>query len=372
MGHPLIRFELYQMEQMENTACLSLALNGGFAARSFTVGGDPFIGNYAFYNVLFDYYREQQAAKDWLFDVEDASATITIPLQRGGLEEALTHMAGFLAAQDFSEDGFSAAKETAKERFSQQYKSELFRAGLKLRESTSFNAGFLLSDLLADIEQIDFETFVSCAEHLLIPGNMCFCAFGDLGEPDPQALSDALEKAFPTDERTVELRGIAFDPYCRQNCHVMNIGRNRLNLMAEIFSFLESSATCFAKQLVMSFLAERLPDRDAELVVTPLDSAVVFQADALQSYSEYLTIPDAEIFASCKASLLKKYMSFMSKTPERFCAFCAQSMLLDVYLDQFIQFLDGCTFEQFCEICSKADYLVTEAQVVIVKGGRRL
>lgn len=42
-------------------------------------------------------------------------------------------------------------------------------------------------------------------------------------------------------------------------------------------------------------------------------------------------------------------------------------MSVGVYVDQYLDFLDKCSYELFAELCEKANYKITEAQIVLRK-----
>lgn len=372
MGRSKVQIELYQTALEEGAVVCALALRGGYTVKRYLLDGESFLSSNAFFNVLFNYYQLQECSESFSFDVQKSESMIAFSTSGERLIADLRGLFALLSGRDFSEDRFAEAKEKTRTGFADQYKNETFRTSLKLAEATELNSRFSLPELIRDVEDIDFDTFTESAEKLLVPGNMCLCITGLPEDVDVDQLTRSTEALSSLGEWTVRTDGAIFDPYLRQDAHVLNLGRSRVRMLAEIFSFLNPETSNFTKKLIMDLLAEGLPVREAFVSVHPLNSSIVFQTDGLDSFRDRLQIPDEETFALLKKRLLGKYGAMLTTCPKLFAMLSAQCMLSGIYMDQYLAFLDGCTCEMFAEICQKANYLITEAEVVLVQGRKKL
>ena len=57
----------------------------------------------------------------------------------------------------------------------------------------------------------------------------------------------------------------------------------------------------------------------------------------------------------------------MEHNPRHFAIKSARLMTIGISVDQYIEFIDSCTYDMFNEMCAKSDYKKTEAQVVLRK-----
>lgn len=76
------------------------------------------------------------------------------------------------------------------------------------------------------------------------------------------------------------------------------------------------------------------------------------------------------VYAKSHKSLLTKYAALLENCPEHFVIKAATMMSVGVYVDQYLEFLDKCSYELFAELCRKADYKISEAQIALRKESR--
>lgn len=345
----------------------AICIRGGYITNKYIWGGEKlFVGNYAFFNVLFNYFRVVGEDAGIHFDVLRASSSISFYAKNADFVSVLNRVLHNLFNYEYTEENFVKAKAKTRDAFAKNYKEGAFRARLKAFEFSDLNKHFILKGLIKDIEEIDFETFKECAKTLLVPGNICIYILGETEKVDFQKLY--LPWSGDAANYMVMIAGDKYSPYLRQNAHITNTAREEYKLMIEAFSFINDDITNFTKLLILELLAEQLPIRDVEVWVDSLDASLMFASETLREYKSLLIKPDKANFEANKKRLLEKYIILMEKYPEHFAIKAANMMSIGVYPEQYIGFLDTCSYDMFDEILEKADCMVSEAQIVFTKG----
>ncbi len=366
MDNMKMQIELNNHPYEQNMLYAAVSLRGGFVTRDFILGEkEHFVSNCAFYNVLFNYYRLESNMPGLHFDIQRAVSTISFSRKKAELASALRQVILTILNSEYNEEAFKKAKHTAREAFAARYKEGAFRAQYKAYEFSDLNKRFTLRALIDDIEKIDFDTFVSCARALLVPGNICVYIIGQTDELDISEL--AFEDEELPELHNVHIAGYGYDPYLRQDAHVVNVARQDVNLMVEAFDFMSECITNFAKLMITELLAEHIEVLGAEVWVDALDASIIFPVARLDSYKRRLIDCSEQSFLTAQKRLLAKYIILMHSSPELFAIKAAGLMTVGVYIDQYLEFLNSCTYELFDEMCTKADFKISEAQVVLRK-----
>ena len=246
-----------------------------------------------------------------------------------------------------------------------RYKDGAFRSKYKGIEFSDLNKRFTLKQLIDDIENITYEQFGKCANALLVPDNVCIYISGETEGLDFSLIS--LEDYKEQFTHSVRIAGFGFDSYLRQDAYITNIAREDHNLIIECFDFLNPEVTNFTKQLIVEIYAELLPAYDIDVWVDSFDSSIMLITEKLSSYKELLHIDDEKMYSVAHADLLSKYAALLENNPEHFAIKTASMMTIGVYMDQYLGFLDKCSYNMFKEVCEKADYKVSEAQIALRK-----
>lgn len=269
---------------------------------------------------------------------------------------------------EYNSEKFEEAKQTTREMFALRYKDGAFRSKYKGYEFSDLNKRFTLKQLIEDIDKLTYEEFLKNAAAILVPGNVSIYISGETDELDFSEISlTNYEEQF---SHNVRIAGYGFDPFLRQEAHVMNIAREEHNLIIEAFDFLNDKVTNFTKQLIVETLAELIPVHETEVWVDSLDASIMFATESLRSYKELLVLDSEKTFNTAKKSLLGKYASLLKNNPEHFAIKAANLMTVGIYIDQYLSFLDKCSYELFKEACEKADYKISEAQIMLRKESR--
>lgn len=345
----------------------AVSLRGGYIVRDYIVDNQHFESNYAFFNVLFNYYRLLEEMKGIHFDVQRAASTISFYKKRIDFISTLESVLNIMFKHEYDSGKFEEAKQITKEAFALRYKEGAFRSKYKGYEFSDLNKRFTLKQLINDIENISFEDFTKISKVIVVPGNVCVYILGQTSELDFSMISF---ENYVNKSSVVRIAGVGFDPYLRQNAYVINKAREEHNLIIEAIDFLNVECTNFTKLIIAELLAEQIPTHEIDIWVDSLDASVMFPSEQLREYKSLLCIDNRESYNIAQKKLLVKYVSLLENSPEIFAIRAAYMMGIGVYIDQYLEFLDKCSYELFAELCDKADYRITEAQIVLRKESR--
>jgi hypothetical protein len=364
-----LQIELNNHPYSKNVIYAAVSLRGGYTTRNYLLDNmTHFASNCAFYNVLFNYYRIANEVNGLHFDVQRAVSTVSFCKKQADFIPALKCVLHTLFNHQYDAEKFEEAKQSTREAFILRYKDGAFRSKYKGHEFSELNKRFTLKQLIEDIDKITYEEFLKNAKTIIVPSNVSVYISGETNELDFLAISlEDYEEQF---SHTVRIAGYVFDPFLRQEAHVTNIAREEHNLIIESFDFLNDEVTNFTKQLIVETLTELTPAHETDVWVDSLDASIMFATEQLRSYKELLVFESEKIFDVAKRSLLGKYASLLENNPEYFAIKAANLMTVGIYIDQYLSFLDKCPYELFKEVCEKADYKITEAQIVLRKESR--
>lgn len=287
MDNIKLQIELNNHPFNKDVLYVAVSLRGGYITRDFIrYDNTIFTGNYAFYNVLFNYFRIANENVELHYNVQRAASTISFSVMKLEFTNALNRVFDIIFNSKYNKEFFRNAKQKTKDAFSSYYKDGAFRAKYKAYEFSDLNKCFMLKTLINDIEQINFETFIACIKELLVPGNICIYISGETDDIDCRNIKFPENRYGGTQHSIVA--GYNFNPYLRQDAHVTSIARKDYNLIIEAFDFMNSEVTNFTKLLIMEVLAKTLPAREIEVWVDSLDANMIISVEKLQSYKRQL------------------------------------------------------------------------------------
>ena len=346
---------------------VAIGFKGGFITKAYIIDEkEVFFSNYAFFNVLFQYLRIIQAGMALHYDVLRASATISFCTRTVDVVSLLNKVLHNILVYDYHCDIFETAKKVSRENFAKNYKLGEFRAKYKAFEVSDLNKHFRLKELIKNIEELDFDEFVKCAKTLLVPGNISIYVLGDSEKIDLTE-STLCEGIVFENNHSVRVWGPGYDSYLRQEAHVVNLARQECNVIIEAYDFMNLQATNFTKLMIMEIFAKQIPQREIDVWVDSLDASMIFFSEELKSYKAVLDKISEEDFLRCKERVLTDYVALMENAPENFVLKALDMLLVDIFIEQYLEFLDKCSYKRFVEICEKAEYRITEAQIALRK-----
>lgn len=362
-----LQIELNNRPYSKDMIYAAVSLRGGYTTRDFIVDDAHFESNCAFYNILFNYYRLIYEAS-WLhYDIQRAVSSISFYRKKSDFISAFADVLHTLFNNEYDSEKFDIAKQNTREAFALRYKDGAFRSKYKGYEFSDLNKKFTLKQLINDIETITFEDFMRISNTIVIPANVCAYISGDCSEIDFSVLP---LQTYAGQYALVRIAGYGFDPYLRQDAHITNKAREDNNLIIEAIDFLNGDCTNFTKMLITELLAEQVPVYEIDVWVDSLDASIMFFSEQLRGYKSYLNIDTEKAYNIAHKNLLAKYASLLENRPEQFTIKASHMMSVGVYIDRYLEFLDKCSYELFAELCEKANYKITEGQIVLRRGSR--
>lgn len=359
-----LQIELNNHPYSKDMIYASVSLRGGYITHNFIVDDLYFESNCAFYNVLFNYYRLVNETSGLHYDIQRAASSVSFCRKKSDFISAFAEVLCMLFNHDYDSEKFNAAKINTREAFSLRYKDGAFRSKYKGYEFSDLNKRFTLKQLINDIETITFEDFVRIANTIVVPGNVCIYISGDCRELDFSMLPN---EVCAGQSALVRIAGYGFDPYLRQDAHITNKAREDYNLVIEALDFPQGDCTNFTKMLITELLAEQVSAHEVDVWVDSLDASIMFSSEQLREYKSLLKINTEKAYNIAHENLLLKYALLLENSPEQFSIKASHMMSVGVYVDQYLDFLDKCSYELFAELCEKANYKITEAQIVLRK-----
>lgn len=349
-----------------DTAYITVGFKGGFAVKEYLINDNNyFVGNYSFCNVLFNYWRLTNKFLTLNYDVLRVSSILSFKVKNNKCVETLSTLLKEAFDFDYNKEIFEQAKDNTKSAFANRYKDEAFRAKYKAFEYSDLNKGFALKALIDDLDSVDYSTFVDCSKKILVPSNISVYISGD-SDKITNCNMGILEESIPKVNDTISFSHRVYDPYLRQDAHIIELARKNYNLTVLAFDFLNSNITVFTKQLVLSILSERLPYRDIDLSADINDASLMFENESLEPVKPLLkdTLTSQE-FARIKKKLLTKYAVMLSNQLELLGAEAVSFANNGIQLAEYLKFIDTCDYKGFLEVCTNADFKISEAQVVM-------
>lgn len=359
--------QLVGIDYENNMSYVAMSFRGGNATKYFVINGNKqFKSNYAFYNILFQYFREEEGMEDLDYDIQRAYSTISFCCESKYVVEKLNYILNNIYKKDFKESSFIIAKEKSKRMFSDAYKGEEFRGIFTAYEFSEFNKGFKLADLIRDIDAITYEDFVHCSEILLNPSNSYITICGKAADIDcSNIIYEVNNKEEISDVRII---GNGADPYLRRDCHAIKLGRNNINISVVTFDFFEANITNYERKIIVDILGELLGGYKKVAWVDSLDSSIIIATTKLEEQRKKILQLDEKSFNKCKNSLRKKYYELIKNGPKEYAKYTSGLMTIKIAFSEYMNYLEDCTYEVFNELVKLCDYKVTEAQVVFQKG----
>ena len=217
------------------------------------------------------------------YDIQRAVSSVSFCRKKSDFISALADVLCMLFNHDYDSEKFDTAKINTREAFSLRYKVGAFRSKYQGYEFSDLNKRFTLKQLINDIKTITFEDFVRIANTIVVPGNVCIYISGDCRELDFSMLPN---EVCAGQSALVRIAGYGFDPYLRQDAHIINKAREDYNLVIEALDFLNGDCTNFTKMLITELLAEQVSAHEIDVWVDSLDASIMFSSEQLRKESK--------------------------------------------------------------------------------------
>lgn len=367
MSDKKLNFVLNHYIYKNNRAYAAVGLGGGCVTRDFIIDGtERFHGNYAFFNILADYWKIQQENKEVKFNAGRTTTFLSIDAEPSELFGKITAILETLLKHKYKQEVFEKAKEKAKKSYSDYYKDSRFRARYKSFEFLDLNKHFLLSELNRDIEEIEFADFLECVEKLIVPANMCIYATGDMTETEKSDY-ERFSEIIRTKNHTVQLYNFSYDPYMKNDAHIIELAREDINQFVAAFDFLNPDCSEFTKNMIVDIYAEILKIPGVEISVDSCDAGILYSGKTVKSVKDQLVDLSGDEYDKARKTVVKRYLMFLQNNPEIFILDAVKKLLQGIYIQEYISYIQQCSYEKFVKLCSIADYKISEAQVIFRK-----
>ena len=367
MDEAKLQIKLLDHKFEDDTAYVCVGFRGGFTARDFFLDGENHVrGSYAFYEVLFEYLNLCLEDDSYNYSFSRSSSYISFSADSSNCTGKLKELLSVAFGCDYDEEKFQKALDSVQDRFGELYDDVPARARYKALEVSEFNKQFELGALTDDYWFMDFELFVQCAKMLIVPGNVLIYIVGDA---DKIALSDSMgdidDLFTAVEEHSVLLGGYPQDPYLRQDMYLDDTAEENVNITVEAFDFINEETTCFIRYFILDILSASLPGYNVEISVDYFDSSIMFESDEPIRCKRALYDTDEQWFQEAKEYVLQKYYQLLEEEPELFTAVATYFGLIEIQIDEYLDFVEKSTYSEFLEICEEADFKVTEALVIL-------
>lgn len=370
---PGMRIELLKRDNTadKNVYC-AIGIGGGMINREFKVGDKEFTSNYAFGNLILSYIKMFCSEYDLDVHMLRSCEVVAFKGTQEQFEKSLEKILTLLFSSEYQQDIFEKAKVHCLNSFETNYKNARFRALIKAYEFSDLHKKFSLAGYIDDLKSIDFSKFVSCAESLIVPSNVCIyvmCADLDFVTDRIKSICNLKNKK----DLVVSAVSYEYDPFLRQNAHISNLARENATVIIEAFEFLNKSATPFAKYLVLEMLASMLGEKTVITYADSSDASIIVDTDRVCSFKQTLnTGLNIEGFERAKTQLQNNYILHLKNEPLDLMVRSVEMAFSGVFIDQYLSFLSQCTFEQFEEILNNCNYFISEAQIALRKESRNV
>ncbi|MCD8299913.1 MAG: hypothetical protein LUC41_01855 [Clostridiales bacterium] len=340
----------------------TLGIYMGVAAQYYLVNkSDIFVNNLAFSNIWVNYMKEET---DFQFNVD---RTVTSVFGRGTTDKLGEDLVDFLKASfmhDYDEQKFVEIKGKTIENFKSAYKSGEFRGWYKSFEISEMNKGFVLKNLINDLQEITYERFAECAETLITPYNSCMYVNGllrNLTYEEIRGLNDVL---LDKDTGAVPAARCS-DPYLREDKHHLAIARESYNIDTVCFSFAADTGM-LERMIYLEIETEKVPFPVKQVHLDEFDASVTVSEDELMPLKDfYRTISTEQQFEEARDRLLKQCAMWLDNIPESFGHKAVEMYLNHISMPDYLTVLAGLEYGSYKEVAEKIKPMVSEAQIVM-------
>lgn len=362
MNENKIKINLNNYIYDDDMAYVAIGLNGGYIVKNYLKEYDSiFSGNYAFWNILFNYLKEIVKNEKYGFYVKKSVSTITFSAKNEEVIDQLNNLLDVIFTHEYSEKRFNAIKESTIESFRYCYKHEDFRAQYKAYEFSDLHKNFYLKELINDLKNITFEVFENCVQNLLVLGNVYVYISGNEEKIDFTKLISPKSN----NQNAMKMVGYQYDPYLREDKHIIDVARKDYNLSILSFEFLNQDINNEVKQLIIEVFSELISATKKEISIDPIDASILIENNELINYKQKFKKISNEEFIDARNTILYRYITMMKNKPDYYVFIAVNYWVSNIFIERYLEILDCCSYEAFNELCKKSDYIISEAQIVL-------
>ena len=356
--------QFHYQEYPEQKVYLTIGLNIGIAARYYDIDDKEIhVANLAFANLYADYGKRQLGDSCKLY-VDRTVTTITQISRKETWVEDLKKLLEAVFQTEADEELFAQIRPEAVAAFEKAYKCGEFRALYKAYEYADTGKGYRLKELLKNLRELDFPAFAQEKRRLVIPDNACLFVSGNLSDVSDEE-KESLDRLLSSNSRRAILGGIAYDPLLKEDAHLLELSRQRLNLDILSLGF-EQKVSVMDRWIYVLLESGKLPGTGKLLHVDEFDSSVLVQTEEVEKLQNYLKRPATEEqFYQTRGGWLATWERWLWEDPLRFQRLAAELILNGISLADFLNTLSGLQYQEYRRIAAEIRPRVAEAQIVM-------
>ncbi len=368
MANAKLRIELNKYDMKSDKIFVCVGIGGGFATKRYSTNtGETFELNLALFNVLFNYMRKHINISAIKYDVQRTVSLVSFTSKQENVLDDLSKLLMPLSDFKCSEENFLEAKEDTIKAFEQQFKHGSFRALFKSFEFADLNKRFLLKDLISDIESIEYDDFIITVNRIVNPNNICIYVLGKTTELDNTQF-EKIASNFKNHDTPITFWEEGYDPYLKQDASIVRLAKENYNLTVLTFDFLSKNLTTFSKKIILDIFSECLNACTIkDIHVDAVDASIILETETIEPMKSNLFSILESSYSVAKKKCVERYAILIECYPDIFACEATSLMLTGIYIDQYIDFLNKCTYALFDEIIKNADIKISEAQIVLRK-----
>lgn len=342
---------------------ITAGLQTGIAFRYYRIGGNTKINNLAFSHFFVNYVKHICDRKVEC-QIGKTISSISIKSSTESMFTDLKELLNTLNNLKSDHQSFLEIKNETVENFKRAYKDGGFRSRYKALEIADIVKGFSFSQLVNDLDSIDYESFCSLYQDLVKKGKCTVYVNGNIRDLQPDELEE-LKNISEDASDFPKVLGKQIDPYLLDDAHIIETAREAYNTSVLHFSF-PKSISILDRYLWMALESERIPYRDRETTVDAYDaSVVVSMPDVIALKESFSGSLNNDQFQNARNTILAKYSKWLKKSPYSFNAAYVEMDMNGCSLVEFLQTVDGLDYEGYLNAAQHIRPLICEGQVVM-------
>lgn len=216
-----------------------------------------------------------------------------------------------------------------------------------------------------DLTMIDFYGFCRCVRMLMTPSNLYVSV---VGSADPDELRDFYSLLPPVSGNGKDRIAVQhFDPHLRQNAHILSPASENIVLNIISIHFLNQDLPLLFRILLVEILSQTLPREVREVWVDEQEASLIVPNDSTESFKHDFASISEDEFEVAKKRFSLSYIFMLRQKAMSFGIRAATLFSMGVRIEHYIKAVDHCSYAQFKRLLSRADYRMTEAQLVLRK-----
>ena len=346
---------------------VTIGLNIGMLVDCYLVNGKKEKNRLSFAN-LFSKYMKKQSEIPISVIVDRTVTYISFKSTTNEYLNSLKKVFYTMFEAEIEKSFFEEIKEKTIEDFGNAYKNAEFRGIYKAFEFSDFNKGYLLKNLVDDIQKISFEEFVNSRKLFVVVNNCNIFINGMVDDDKLQMIDEALQNSVESENEKINeitFLNVVNDPYLRQDGHLVEYSKTENNIDVLALEF-PKFTNPIAKYIYMDIESRKINTDDKYVNIDKMDSSIVINHADVKSYKRlFKNISREEKFNENKYKAVMLYKGLYNNNPEEFGNKYIEFMFNKVDLFDYIEKLDNIDYEKYCILAKEIKPIVCEGQIIM-------